>query len=243
MKTRFVLHSTFSEIILRLHKQATADVIAVLFTLLAEETEINGLLTKVIDLKGFLLMLKLANDDTRRSFDDKTSKVSHEVEFWNQSNRETPNGITNSPHPKGLSTSRGTLHTSKGRLRGDYSASMSASPTPGSKNPRKTKSSLYYRSRSTGGYVPQDLSNPKKLVFSVAESMGGRFREVAKSGRGVKGCFNTDVMRGNTSVASVMNAVEHEPYTTDPRRCLPWDHVPRSQHSSVCDIKREMQGV
>jgi len=239
MKTRFVLHSTFSEMVLRLHKKATADVIAVLFTIIAEDTEINGLLTKVIDLKAFLLLLRLANDDTRRSYDDKTSKVANEVEFWNLSRRDTPNGHTNTPLPKGKQTSRGQLHTSKGTLHEQYRRSLSGPPVQ-SKSPRKTKSNLYYRPRPCGGPVPRDLSNPHKVVYSVAESMGTESREMERKGRGVKGSFYSDVMRGNTSVASVLNAVEHRPATTDPRRMRSTEYIPRSRHSSVQDMKREM---
>lgn len=239
MKTRFVLHSTFSDIVLRLYKQATSDVIAVLFTVLAEDSEINGILTKVIDLKAFLLMLKLANDDTRRSYDDKTSKVAHEVEFWNQSRRETPNGKTNVPLPKGRQTSRGELHTSKGSLRGEYAHS---SNDFGTRNPRRAKSTLYYRSRPCGGSVPRDLSNPNNDIYSVAELMGSESRERERKGRGVKGSFSADVMKGNTSVASAFNAREYQTSSADPRRKLPPDHTPKSRHGSVVDMKREMEG-
>ena len=240
MKTRFVLHSAFSEMILRLHKQAAPDVIAVLFTLLAEETEINGLLTKLIDIKAFLLMLKIANDDTRRSFDDKTSQVAHEVEFWNQSRRDAPNGRTNAPHPRGMMTSRGSLHSSKGKLHQQYSQSILGS-SPQSRHPRKTSNHLYSRPRPSGA-VPTDLTNPHHHHHTVADIMGSTHREKEKAGRGVKGSYSKDVMRDNHSVASAMNMVEYPPCSTDPRRTLPSDHIPRTKHATVQDMKREMEG-
>lgn len=239
MKTRFVLHSTFSEMILRLHKQAAPDVIAVLFTLLAEESEINGLTTKLIDIKAFLMMLKFANDDTRRSFDDKTSKVAHEVEFWNQPQRETPNGRTNVPHPVGLMTSRGSLYSSKGKLHEQYTRSLLGPPSQ-SKHPRKTSNHLYARERPSGP-VPTDLTNPMRQRHSVAEVMGGTNRDKEKSGRGVKGTYNNDVMRDNHSVANALNMVEYPPLTTDPRRTLSFDYIPRPKHATIRDMKREME--
>ena len=240
MKTRFVLHNTFSEMILRLHKQAAPDVIAVLFTLLAEETEINGLMTKVIDIKAFLMMLKIANDDTRRSFDDKTSKVANEVEFWNSSRRETPNGHTNAPNPQGKHSARGRVHSSKGKLHEEYSRSILGHP-PQFDSPRKSKSGLYLRPRPTGKPL-DDLSNPRKIRHSVAELMGCDNREMDRSGKGVKGAYMNDVMRENKSVASVMNAKEYKPIKTDPRRTLSADHIPRARYASIQDMKRDMEG-
>lgn len=242
MKTRFVIHNQFSEIVLRLHKQAAPDAIAVLFSILGENTEINGLSTKVVDLKAFLVMLKLAGDDTRRSFDDNKSKVANEVEFWNQNRREVPNGSTNSPVRQGLMTSRGEVHTSKGKLVSDDYTSSIFNSVAESKSSQQMRSLLYTRSRSMGDATTlHDVTNPQHVTFSVAELMGSENRDQrVKPGRGIKGLFTSDMMRTNRSVASVFHSPEFVT-TSDPRRTLPLHYMTKPTYTDPCSMKLHMQ--
>jgi hypothetical protein len=79
MRTRYVEYDKFSEMICRLHRQAQPDHVGVLFNSLSQTIDVGGIIQSVVDLKAFLLLLKLAGTDSRRSFDDKSSKTAYEV--------------------------------------------------------------------------------------------------------------------------------------------------------------------
>lgn len=87
----------FIKIIQRLYKHASITQIEILFNMLSQNVEVNGLPKVVVDLKAFLFLLKIAHGDSRRTFIDKTSNISLDVEFWNQKRAIIPNGTTNSP--------------------------------------------------------------------------------------------------------------------------------------------------
>lgn len=95
MKTRFVSNLKFLETVKRLFPRGTHLQIEHLFNTLAQRIDFGGCERNVVDLKDFLFLLEIANGDSRRTFEDKTSIVSTGVEFWNQ--RESCNSIPFSP--------------------------------------------------------------------------------------------------------------------------------------------------
>lgn len=83
--------------------------------MLSQVVEVGGLQKVVVDLKAFLYLLKIANGDSRRTFDDKTSNISLDVEFWNQKRAIHPNGKTNSPSkPRSVQVNGQQIYSSKG---------------------------------------------------------------------------------------------------------------------------------
>mmetsp|Transcript_23073 Transcript_23073/g.33791 ORF Transcript_23073/g.33791 Transcript_23073/m.33791 type:complete len:282 (-) Transcript_23073:170-1015(-) len=105
MRTRYIEHNAFADMIVRLHRQATSDQILVIFNALKQSIDIGGISRVVVDLKAFLLLLQVASQDSRRSFGDKSSKIANDVEFWNQRRARIRNGPTDNPILPGASRS------------------------------------------------------------------------------------------------------------------------------------------
>lgn len=84
LKTRYTDLSTFTVIIRRLFSTATDIQIQNLFNVIGEYKTFSETSVFVLDLWTFLAVLKEANDEGRRSFDFKTSRISGDIEFWNR---------------------------------------------------------------------------------------------------------------------------------------------------------------
>lgn len=118
----------FTKIIQRLYQSASIRQIEILFNMLGQIMEVGGLQKVVVDLKAFLFLLKIANGDSRRTFIDKTSNISLDVEFWNQKRAINPNGSTNSPSkPRNIQINGQDIFTSKGYI---LSEMFSNNPDP-----------------------------------------------------------------------------------------------------------------
>jgi hypothetical protein len=96
MKTRYVDLRAFSEIMTRLSSKVTNDQISCMFNVIGEKKTFGGQEgVFILDLWVFLALLKHAEEETRRSFDYKTSRISSDVEFWNNQNKNENVGPAN----------------------------------------------------------------------------------------------------------------------------------------------------
>ncbi len=200
LRTRFVEYKKFHEIISRVHREATSDQIIYLFRVLSQTHDTMGYTKSTVDLLEFLMLLKLSGTDSRRSYDDKTSKVSNEVEFWNQK-RAVSAGIRPS--------------TACAALRGQEFNYKK-------KSNRSSKGALN-KERLSGGPVADALGSRESLIEkmlltkshtskddfkSVAESLGVTHRvtdSTATGGRNVLGTM-TNQAYTNSSVAEMLNS-------------------------------------
>lgn len=128
LKTRYVDEEFFKEAMKRLISQPTAQSLQDFSTLLEEKKRFGNVPKKVIDLWLLLSLLK-AEDQSRRSYDLKTTKPAHEVEFWNMKRASTPNGATNSPVRSLSASSTGRL-SSKGALKAIHTIEKDSDPIP-----------------------------------------------------------------------------------------------------------------
>jgi hypothetical protein len=84
MKTRYTDLATFTAVIRRVYAKATESQISYLFNIIGETKKFEENEVFVVDLWVFLAVLKEANEESRRSFDFKTSRIANDVEFWNK---------------------------------------------------------------------------------------------------------------------------------------------------------------
>jgi hypothetical protein len=91
LKARYVNEQDFSTMITRVDKLISPTLSRSLFLLLCEEKNFaHNKKRAVIDLWGFFTLLKTASEQSRRSFDSKTSKIASDVEFWEKKATTTP---------------------------------------------------------------------------------------------------------------------------------------------------------
>ena len=113
LKARYVSQEDFTTMITRVDSTVNATLARSLFLLLSEDKSFA--LNKkraVVDLWGFFTLLKTASEQTRRSFDSKTSLLASDVEFWKKKN------------PPNRSTTPGSKQVSNM----DYTSWLDASP-------------------------------------------------------------------------------------------------------------------
>lgn len=99
LKARYVSEEDFATMITRVDGAVTPVLCRSLFHLLCEEKSFA--LNKkraVVDLWGFFTLLKTASEQSRRSFDSKTSKIASDVEFWKSKN-PSGNSAVSGPTP------------------------------------------------------------------------------------------------------------------------------------------------
>lgn len=95
-KTRYVDLKGFTIIIQRLSTKVNADQISCMFQLIGERKIFGSQDVFMLDLWVFLALLKHAEEEDRRSFDFKHSRISNDVAFWsNQNKNENENPATN----------------------------------------------------------------------------------------------------------------------------------------------------
>lgn len=87
MKTRFVTLTAFTDIIKRLSSQANEDQITCMFEVIGERKMFGEQEVFILDLWMFLALLQHAEEENRRSYDFKTSRIAQDVEFWNSQNK------------------------------------------------------------------------------------------------------------------------------------------------------------
>lgn len=92
LQHRYVTKDEFKTMIRRVHLDSSTqhfeeDVLNSLFKALAEEKVFGATKPRiVVDLWSFLTLIKAATDQSRRSFDSKTSQLANAVEFWSKVN-------------------------------------------------------------------------------------------------------------------------------------------------------------
>ena len=87
LKARYVNEEDFSTMIKRIDTTITPILIHSLFLLLGEDKSFAvNKKRSVIDLWGFFTLLKTVSEESRRSFDNKTSLLASDVEFWKKKN-------------------------------------------------------------------------------------------------------------------------------------------------------------
>lgn len=104
LQKRYLTKSDFHAMLQRItpaHLQNQQEVFDTFFLLLCEQKTFTtghhhssaAAITKkkkdVVDLWAFLTLLKVANEESRRSYDGKTSKLASEIEFWKRVNGKT----------------------------------------------------------------------------------------------------------------------------------------------------------
>jgi hypothetical protein len=112
MKTRFVSNVKFLEIVKRLFPRGTNRQIESLFNKLYQRIDFGGSERNVVDLKDLFFLLEIADGDSRRAFEDKTSVISTGIEFWNQqeSSGSLPFSPIRPPTKQRIISSKGLLY-------------------------------------------------------------------------------------------------------------------------------------
>lgn len=107
LKARYVSEEDFGTMIKRVDSTVTPVLVRSLFQLLGEDKSFAvNKKRAVVDLWGFFTLLKTASEQTRRSFDSKTSLLASDVEFWKKKNPSKPNpGAPVAAGPAGSKTS------------------------------------------------------------------------------------------------------------------------------------------
>jgi hypothetical protein len=87
LKARYVSEEDFATMITRVDASVTPSLAGALFRLLGEDKSFAvNKKRAVVDLWGFFTLLKTAAEQSRRSFDSKTSLLASDVEFWKKKN-------------------------------------------------------------------------------------------------------------------------------------------------------------
>ncbi len=90
LQKRYITQIDFQTMLSRVlptHLDNPQEVSAILFKLLAETKRFQSNKKKeVVDLWGFLTFLKVASDESRRSYDARTSRLATDIEFWKKDN-------------------------------------------------------------------------------------------------------------------------------------------------------------
>lgn len=86
LKSRYVTETDFRQMIANVDKSITTDLVQALFLLIYEDKQFSSKTRAVVDVWRFLSLLKTASDESRRSYDQRTSKIATDVEFWKKSN-------------------------------------------------------------------------------------------------------------------------------------------------------------
>lgn len=94
LQNRFIGKDEFKGMIKRVytpdaskHRLVDDNVLDTLFKLLCEEKQFAAAKTRVVvDLWTFLTLIKAATEESRRSYDGKTSQLATDVEFWRKAN-------------------------------------------------------------------------------------------------------------------------------------------------------------
>lgn len=95
LKERYVNEETFNTMLHRIDINITPSLSNSFFNLLCETKHVNEHKKhNVVDLWGFFTLLKTANEQARRSFDGKTSKIANDVSFWEKSNNNSTSILT-----------------------------------------------------------------------------------------------------------------------------------------------------
>lgn len=87
MKMRYVSEKQFAEILQRLSSRVLNDHIKCIFSIVGEKKTFVDQEVFILDLWMFLALLKHAEEENRRSFDHKRSRIANDVEFWDNQNR------------------------------------------------------------------------------------------------------------------------------------------------------------
>lgn len=136
LKARYVSQEDFTTMITRVDSTINTPLARALFLLLSEDKSFA--LNKkraVVDLWGFFTLLKTAAEQSRRSFDSKTSLLASDVEFWkkkNPPNRSTTPGskqVSNMDYTNWLDSSSifsEDLRTAENNRRFNFEANTSA---------------------------------------------------------------------------------------------------------------------
>lgn len=101
----------FHQIIYRLYPEGAPRDVDILFSKLAQRVDLGVNERIVVDLRALLFLLEIATGDSRRAYEDKTSLIATDVEFWNKFERH--------PSPHTPNTKARKIISSKGYIYGE----------------------------------------------------------------------------------------------------------------------------
>jgi len=117
LQKRYVDLEEFVAMIQRVGPQYSPDTVTAFYSLLAEDKKFASAKRRtVLDLFHFLNLLKSAVNESRRSFDAKTSRLAVDIEFWHRSNDGLQLGSepsNNTTRPASSSSSSGNADRSQ----------------------------------------------------------------------------------------------------------------------------------
>lgn len=107
LKARYVSEEDFGTMIRRVDSNVSPSLVHQLFLLLGEDKSFAvNKKRAVVDLWGFFTLLKTASEQSRRSYDGKTSLLASDVEFWRKKNPGHANPVTGGANKAASSTQK-----------------------------------------------------------------------------------------------------------------------------------------
>eukprot|EP01038_Epipyxis_sp_PR26KG_P007923 gene7923-10753_t len=106
LQSRYVSNEDFLIMIQRLQPSTNEDVVSTLFTMLAIEKYFGSNKRIILDLWSFLGLLKSFADESRRSFDSRTSRIAINNEFWTKNLKENEINIDQQQNNEILSNNK-----------------------------------------------------------------------------------------------------------------------------------------
>lgn len=212
LKARYVSQEDFTTMITRVDSTVNATLARSLFLLLSEDKSFA--LNKkraVVDLWGFFTLLKTASEQSRRSFDSKTSLLASDVEFWKKKN------------PPNRSTTPGGKQVSNM----DYTSWLDASPSV-SEDLRTAENNRRFNfdantAAGEAGQTHRTGQRGARASLSVAELIGNtKFQSLNDQthGRQVMGNFQIE-FQNRCDVATAL----HSPLKNSQRPGMPHGRV------------------
>lgn len=187
LQHRYINQDEFQIIIGRIYPKISnnMNILKAFFHMLSEEKQFasTNVTRRIVDLWNFLSLLKTSSSQLRRSYDDKTSRVSNDVEFWNKSNCYNSQGNILS-----VTGTEDMPYFDKGR-HGKYSKEQ------------------FEKVRGYGQHSKDDQYIDGRFHLTVAELLGQEDRDNERrqaQGRGVKGRFTAEL--GHCDVPSALNS-------------------------------------
>lgn len=240
LQKRYITQIDFQMMLSRVlptHLENPQEVSAILFKLLAETKRFQSNKKKeVVDLWSFLTFLKVASDESRRSYDARTSRLATDIEFWKRNNGEhvvlaptSSGGGVNNKQGDGKIVKRYT----------DYSQDPVKIIVDPSQAPASIETS-YPAKKNPDGRIPRSFSASRIRTDNkkpLAELLGQAHHEhcsQAQQGRKIMGTFHQETVNSCDIPAAL-----HSPPRTRPKspslnhRALQDEHrlpIPPAEH-------------
>jgi hypothetical protein len=202
LQKRYISQVDFQTMLSRIlptHLENPQEVTSILFKLLSETKRFQSNKKKeVVDLWGFLTFLKVASEESRRSYDARTSRLATDIEFWKRDNGEHVVLAPSSGHDSGKygAYRQGGKITKKYT---DYSQDPVKILVDPSQAPTSTETSFPTK-KNPDGRIPRSFS-ASRIRFEnkkpLAELLGQSHHEhcsKSQQGRNIMGTFHQETV-------------------------------------------------